>query len=443
MSTNNDTAPAVLGDRYLVGEAIGRGGTAVVHRAWDSVLNRDVAVKMLTGLTLDPTARARFEDEGHTLARLNHPGLTTLFDAGTEQDRPYLVMELVAGPTLAEHCRQRWLYPEDVMAIGAALAETLAYVHGCGIVHRDIKPSNVLLGIDQRVRLADFGIARLLESSVRHTGTGLTMGTMAYLAPEQVRGEALTGACDIYALGLVLLEALTGRPAFSGPAHQVALARLTQSPVIDSEVPPALGALLARMTAADPAARPCAEEVAIALRAGTLASAAPVASSVAGPGAVLVESDPDPVTGPPAPSATAPPVPVTAPLRSVAASRQTRLLSTVGLAAAAVTVALVLASPLGGTDPAGSESQPGSSAPVVTASPTATPNVRRTDTAAAGGSTSPVVRRTVTNAPPSGLDTRPVAAPGVDPAPGAKGPAAKQKAKGKAQAPGQLKKIGK
>jgi serine/threonine protein kinase len=146
-------------------------------------------------------------------------------------------MELVQGQTLAERCRQYWLPVHEVVSIGVALAETLAYVHARGIVHRDVKPSNVLLGDDQRVRLADFGIARLLESTVRHTDTGVTIGTAAFLAPEQVRGEAITSACDIYALGLVLLEALTGRTAYSGSVHEVALARLTRPPLIGHDLP--------------------------------------------------------------------------------------------------------------------------------------------------------------------------------------------------------------
>ncbi len=193
MSTHSDTAPFLVGERYLIGEAVGHGGTAVVHRAWDSVLNRDVAVKMLARLAMDGSARARFEDEGQTLARLNHPGLTTLFDAGTEQGRPYLVMEFVEGQTLGEYCRRHWPSTDEVMTIGAALAETLAYVHSCGIVHRDVKPSNVLLGPEQRVRLADFGIARLLESVVRHTETGLTVGTVAYLAPNRSAAKRSPG----------------------------------------------------------------------------------------------------------------------------------------------------------------------------------------------------------------------------------------------------------
>jgi serine/threonine protein kinase len=301
VNTTSDTAPSLLGDRYLLCEQIGRGGTAVVHRAWDRMLDRDVAVKMLDGQAMGGSARARFEDEGQTLARLSHPGLITLFDTGLDQGRPYLVMELVRGQTLTARCRQDALAADEVTRIGTALAETLAYVHASGIVHRDVKPSNVLLGDDGRVRLADFGIARLLGSTVRHTDTGVTLGTATYLAPEQVRGEAVSSACDVYALGLVLLEALTGRPAYSGSLHEVALARLTSPPLIARDLPAHLRSLLRAVTATDPRARPTAEQVATALRAGArpvprprtrLVSAIALAAATAATAATLIVASP-------------------------------------------------------------------------------------------------------------------------------------------------------
>jgi serine/threonine protein kinase len=270
----------LLSDRYELGDVIGRGGMGVVHRAWDRHLQRDVAVKILRNFTVSPVGRARFRDEGATLARLSHPGLITLFDAQTEDDEPYLVMELVEGEPLNELCAGRGLSITDVATFGAALAEALDHVHRRRVIHRDIKPSNVLIGRDGRVKLADFGVARLIDDLTRYTATGMTMGTVGYLSPEQVRGDLLTPASDIYSLGLVLIEALSGEPAFPGSRDVVALIRLTTSPRIDEALPEPLRELLADMTASDPARRPSAGEVAIELR---WLSGAPLAEGTLGP----------------------------------------------------------------------------------------------------------------------------------------------------------------
>jgi len=180
----------VLGGRYELAEVVGRGGMADVYRAYDAVLHRDVAVKVLRDLSSDPVAAERFALEARTLARLNHPGLVTVLDAGTSDDRPFLVLEFVDHVTLAECCGGRALDPARVAAIGAQLADALAYVHAQSVVHRDVKPGNVLLAAGDRCLLTDFGIAKLLgEVAAAQTATGFTMGTAAYLSPEQVRGD--------------------------------------------------------------------------------------------------------------------------------------------------------------------------------------------------------------------------------------------------------------
>ena len=258
--------PRLLGERYELHDLIGRGGMAEVYRAHDRVLHRTVAVKLLLSLSGDDAARARFTDEARTLARLSHPGLVTILDASVTGDQPYLVMELVRGPSLAECCRGVSLEPARVASIGAQLADALGYAHACGIVHRDLKPGNVLLADDDRALLTDFGIARLLSDAARHTATGVTVGTSAYLAPEQVRGQDVTPAADVYSLGLVLLEALTGERAYGGSPTEAALARLSTPPTIPETVSAAWTDLLTRMTALAPPDRLSTQQVAAALR---------------------------------------------------------------------------------------------------------------------------------------------------------------------------------
>lgn len=304
---------ALLGDRYLVGEVIGRGGMADVRVATDQVLGRDVAVKVLRAAEPDPTDRARFVDEARTLARLSHPNLVTVLDAGTSDERPYLVMELVPGITLADAFERGPIAPGRAAAIGAQVADALAYVHGTGIVHRDVKPGNVLLHEDGRARLTDFGIARLVADTAHHTRTGTTIGSPAYFSPEQVGGGTVTTASDVYSLGLVLLEALTGRRPFEGTPTEVALARLSRGPDLPATLPPGWAPLLDDLTARDPLARPDATQVAQRLRdlaAGGTGAASSDATS-------LMAAAPDPtVTAPAAtvtrPTAVVPPAPAPA-----------------------------------------------------------------------------------------------------------------------------------
>ncbi len=250
-----------LPERYAIGEQIGRGGVADVYHAEDQVLGRQVADKVLRDASTDPTDRDRFVAEARTLAGLSHPGLVTVLDAGTEGDRPYLVMELVPGRTLAECCQRQALEPRYVASMGARLADALAYVHSLGIVHRDVKPANVLLHEDGRVLLTDFGIARLTDQAVGLTSAGFIMGTVAYKSPEQVRREAIGPATDVYSLGLVLLEALTGERAYPGPSAEAAVARLVSPPRIPDELPAQWRSVLRRMTEIEPADRPHLVEV--------------------------------------------------------------------------------------------------------------------------------------------------------------------------------------
>ncbi|WP_315098835.1 protein kinase domain-containing protein [uncultured Cellulomonas sp.] len=271
--TEGPTGSTVLGKRYRLDVVLGRGGMATVHRARDLVLDRDVAVKVFPPVHEDADDLLRNRAEMRVLATLSHPALVTLHDAGTVHDadgsqQVYLVMELVEGATLADRLREGPLTVAETAAIGRDVADALAVVHEREIVHRDIKPANILLvgGLDERraapvAKLADFGIARLADST-RLTMTGMTLGTVSYLSPEQATGAALGPPSDVYGLGLVLLECATGKVAFSGTPAEVATARLVSSPDVPAGLGPRLADVLARMTRMDPQERPTAREVA-------------------------------------------------------------------------------------------------------------------------------------------------------------------------------------
>ncbi|HTK62770.1 MAG TPA: protein kinase [Pseudonocardia sp.] len=256
-----DATPAVLEGRYALGELVGVGASAWVYRAEDLRTGRDVAVKLYPP-GVGGTDRARQRSELALLAQLHHPNLVVLFDAGEESGRAYLVMEFVDGATLAEQLREGPMQAGEVSRLGAELGYALAYVHSRGITHRDVKPANVLMG--GRPMLTDFGIARLVDAA-RVTQTGYLIGTPAYLAPEQVSGGPVGMPADVYALGLVLLEALTGRREFDGDGPEAAFARLSREPYVPEGLP-GLTDLLREMTALDPADRPTAGQVSERLR---------------------------------------------------------------------------------------------------------------------------------------------------------------------------------
>lgn len=249
----------LLGDRYEVVRPIAHGGTSEVFEASDRSLGRRVAVKLYRAGAVED--RQRFEAEVGALAGLNHPALVHLYDAGEHDGAEFLVLELIDGPALSSVLAEHGpLADNAVRSMGEGVADALAYVHQAGIVHRDVTPANILCASDGRPRLADFGIARLLDSS-RLTAAAMTVGTAAYMAPEQVEGSDVTPAADVYALGLVLHEALSGRRAFDGVGHEVALARLARDPDVTSDVPVSWHGLLRDMTARQPSARPTAAEV--------------------------------------------------------------------------------------------------------------------------------------------------------------------------------------
>ncbi|MCX7521208.1 serine/threonine-protein kinase [Microbacterium sp. STN6] len=270
MTDDDPLIGSLVGDRYRVSALIGRGGMASVYRASDETLPREVALKVMAGSQADhELLRQRSEIE--TFAALSHHALVTLYDAGTETtdagERTFLVMEFVDGPNLRDALVDG-LERTAIARIGADVAEALLYVHGRGVVHRDVKPANILLapdGLPGRVRhakLADFGIARLVGSS-HLTTTGIVLGTASYLSPEQARGNQAGPAADVYALGIVLLEALTGTPPFPGTAVESASARVMRAPLVPSSLGDEWCRLLTAMTALDPHDRIDAAEVAM------------------------------------------------------------------------------------------------------------------------------------------------------------------------------------
>ncbi|GAA1689339.1 hypothetical protein GCM10009792_06870 [Microcella alkalica] len=263
---------SLVAGRYLVERLIGRGGMATVYEAADQQLPRRVALKIFKPELADGDDMRRHEAEVALLASLNHPGLVTLYDASTTEDGgAVLILELVQGDDLRQTMDDRPLPGEEVAVIGAAVADALSYSHDRGIVHRDVKPGNILVpahdGTDTapRAKLADFGIARLVDET-RVTATGAVLGTAHYLSPEQAVGGEVGAASDMYSLGLVLLEALTGERTFPGTGVESAAARLARDPFLPPDMSPEWNGLIRALTAREPGDRPTAREAAERLR---------------------------------------------------------------------------------------------------------------------------------------------------------------------------------
>jgi serine/threonine protein kinase/TPR repeat protein len=219
--------------QYEIRELLGEGGIGQVHAAYDTVLQREVAMKSLRPEMLSDTNFAdRFRAEATSLARLNHPNITTLYSLIPDGKNLYMVMELVRGHTLDDILAKRNA-PLDVresLAIIAQAADGLAYAHSMGVIHRDIKPSNLMVAENGVLKIMDFGIARV-RGSQRLTRSGSIVGTLAYMAPEQLRGEEGDEACDLYSLAIVLYEMLTGSPPFSANSeYDLMQAQINQKP---------------------------------------------------------------------------------------------------------------------------------------------------------------------------------------------------------------------
>ena len=294
------TSGITLGGRFQLTTRIAIGGMGEVWKAKDLILGRIVAIKVLKEeYTGDPGFLQRFRAEARHTALLNHVGIANVFDYGEEEGSAYLVMELVPGQPLSsiiEH--EQVLSPDRTLSMIAQTARALAVAHAQGLVHRDIKPGNLLITPDGRVKVTDFGIARLADQ-VPLTQTGQVMGTAQYLAPEQATGQTATGASDIYSLGVIGYECLTGHRPFSGESQiAIALAQVNDAPPpLPDTLPRPVRALLMSMLAKDPKNRPAdaikLSEAAEAIRNGDIAAA-----HAAVPGMLLFEAATGPITAP-------------------------------------------------------------------------------------------------------------------------------------------------
>ncbi|MDV8147897.1 protein kinase domain-containing protein [Arthrobacter sp. B10-11] len=294
------TSGITLGGRFQLTTRIAIGGMGEVWKAKDLILGRIVAIKVLKEeYTGDPGFLQRFRAEARHTALLNHVGIANVFDYGEEEGSAYLVMELVPGQPLSsiiEH--EQVLSPDRTLSMIAQTARALSVAHAQGLVHRDIKPGNLLITPDGRVKVTDFGIARLADQ-VPLTQTGQVMGTAQYLAPEQATGQTATGASDIYSLGVIGYECLTGHRPFSGESQiAIALAQVNDAPPpLPETLPTPVRALLMSMLAKDPKNRPAnaikLSEAAEAIRNGDIAAA-----HAAVPGMLLFEAATGPITAP-------------------------------------------------------------------------------------------------------------------------------------------------
>jgi eukaryotic-like serine/threonine-protein kinase len=248
--------------RYRMADVLGRGGMAVVYLARDDELERPVAIKVLARhLADDPVFRDRFLREARLAARLSHPNIVQIYDAGEDHGDPYIVMECVEGRSLADELESSGaLDPARVVDLGVQVCAGLEHAHAAGLVHRDIKPGNLLLGERDTVKIADFGIARAAETT-RLTQMGSVLGTAAYLSPEQALGEEVTAAADVYSLGCVLFECLTGRTPYVFDTLAELAVKHREEPItpvreLRPEIPEELEAVVMRSLARNPEYRP-------------------------------------------------------------------------------------------------------------------------------------------------------------------------------------------
>jgi beta-lactam-binding protein with PASTA domain/tRNA A-37 threonylcarbamoyl transferase component Bud32 len=253
------TAQMLLGGRYLVESELGRGGMATVFKGTDTVLGRPVAVKVLSPQYAgDANFVTRFRREAQSAARLNHPNLVSVYDTGADDGIHFIVMEFVDAKTLADYLAGGGrIMPERAIEIAEAVCDALSMAHAHGIIHRDIKPANIMITQKGDVKVTDFGIARVISGADTLAQTAAVLGTASYLSPEQAQSQSVDQRSDIYSLGVVLYEMVTGRPPFSGDSPvMVASKHVLEQPTppskLNSDVSPALEAVIMKALSKNP-----------------------------------------------------------------------------------------------------------------------------------------------------------------------------------------------
>ena len=332
------TGPQVIADRYELGPVLGRGGMGEVRDGVDRRLGRPVAVKVLRAdLAAEPELRRRFEAEAKAAAGLTHPNVVAVYDTGEQDGVPYIVMERLAGRTVADEITDGPLDPARVERLAREVLAALAVAHRAGVVHRDIKPGNLLVTPDSSVKVADFGIAKAAEALGSDvTMTGQVVGTPAYLAPERLEGRPATAASDLYSLGVVLYEALSGAKPYSadtamGLSRAIVEGRHRPLHEAAPGIPPALVATIERALAPRPDDRfLTAADMAASLEETDVAAAITSAMTAEGPHATERMAAPLPLG--------------TAGRRSDGGLRRRRLLAVLITAVAVVALTVVLVS---------------------------------------------------------------------------------------------------
>ncbi len=409
MTEPRDPAPPapdvgrLVAGRYGLAEVIGVGGMATVHRALDTRFGRTVAVKLLRReVVADADIAMRFRREALAATVLRHPNIVGCLETGTDDGQPFLVMEIIEGEDLAARLRRVGrLAPSEAIRIGLDVARALGVAHVRGIVHRDVKPGNILLARDGRAMVTDFGIARL-SADAEGAVPGTTLGSVHYFSPEQAQGATTTAASDVYSLGLVLYESLTGQRAWSGESTAKLAAVRIGAPAphprqIRPEVPAALDAVVVRALDPDPSRRyPNGQSIAAALE-PLLSQPDPSSPTVATDSAMLASGAAAAAVG--AAGAPAPPAPPSrspAPLRPMPIAKASAGIGSVRRAppviaaplivltivVGVVAAALLLAALPGRAGPGGVAFASPTSRPIATPSPTARPTPRPTATPA-------------------------------------------------------------
>jgi serine/threonine-protein kinase len=243
---------ALLSNRYRLDAELGRGGMGIVYRSHDTLLDRGVAVKVLSATGLGSERRARLLHEAQAAAQLNHPNIVGVYDAGEAESVPFIVMELVEGESL--HSRRPTAL-DEILSLARQICAALEHAHAHGIIHRDLKPENVLITSDGIAKLMDFGLARSRASRI--STEGAIVGTVFYLAPEQALGQAIDGRADLYALGVMLYELTTGRLPVTGDDPLAIIAQHLHAPIVAArthraDLPPALETIILKLLAKTP-----------------------------------------------------------------------------------------------------------------------------------------------------------------------------------------------